>query len=81
MTAYSIGGSNYVKLRDIGKAVDFGVTYGAAAAGESMQEVLADLVVSSAWRISLDRRSGISFCCFCSVTRLLDRSVRLISPF
>ena len=30
MTAYSIGGNNYVKLRDIGKAVDFGVTYDAA---------------------------------------------------
>ena len=29
-TAYSIGGSNYVRLRDIGKAVDFGVTYDAA---------------------------------------------------
>ncbi len=30
MTAYSIGGNNYVKLRDIGKAVDFGVEYDAA---------------------------------------------------
>ena len=30
MTAYSIGGNNYVKLRDIGRAVDFGVTYDAA---------------------------------------------------
>lgn len=30
MTAYSIGGNNYVKLRDIGQAVDFGVTYDAA---------------------------------------------------
>ena len=30
MTAYSIGGNNYVRLRDIGKAVDFGVTYDAA---------------------------------------------------
>lgn len=29
MTAYSIGGNNYVKLRDIGRAVDFGVTYDA----------------------------------------------------
>ena len=29
MTAYSIGGNNYVWLRDIGKAVDFGVTYDA----------------------------------------------------
>lgn len=29
MTAYSIGGNNYVRLRDIGKAVDFGVTYDA----------------------------------------------------
>ncbi len=28
--AYAIGGANYVKLRDIGKAVDFGVTYDAA---------------------------------------------------
>ena len=26
LTAYLIGGSNYVRLRDIGKAVDFGVT-------------------------------------------------------
>ena len=26
ITAYSIGGNNYVKIRDIGKAVDFGVT-------------------------------------------------------
>ena len=31
MTAYSIGGNNYVRLRDIGRAVDFGVTYDAAA--------------------------------------------------
>lgn len=30
MTAYAIGGNNYVKLRDIGAAVDFGVTYDAA---------------------------------------------------
>ena len=30
MTAYAIGGNNYVKLRDVGKAVDFGVTYDAA---------------------------------------------------
>ena len=30
LTAYLIGGSNYVRLRDIGKAVDFGVTYDAA---------------------------------------------------
>ena len=29
MTAYAIGGSNYVQLRDIGRAVDFGVTYDA----------------------------------------------------
>ena len=29
-TAYTIGGNNYVKLRDIGQAVDFGVTYDAA---------------------------------------------------
>ena len=29
-TAYSIGGNNYVRLRDIGKTVDFGVTYDAA---------------------------------------------------
>ncbi len=28
--AYEINGSNYVKLRDIGQAVDFGVTYDAA---------------------------------------------------
>ena len=27
MTAYLINGNNYVRLRDIGKAVDFGVTY------------------------------------------------------
>ena len=31
MTAYSIGGNNYFRLRDIGRAVDFGVTYDAAA--------------------------------------------------
>ena len=30
MTAYSIGGNNYVRLRDIGQAVNFGVTYEAA---------------------------------------------------
>ena len=30
MTAYSIGGNNYVRLRDIGQAVDFGVTYDTA---------------------------------------------------
>ena len=30
LTAYEIGGSNYVKLRDIGEAVNFGVTYDAA---------------------------------------------------
>lgn len=30
LTAYSILGNNYVKLRDIGRAVDFGVTYEAA---------------------------------------------------
>ena len=29
MTVYSIGGNNYVRLRDIGKAVNFGVTYNA----------------------------------------------------
>ena len=29
LTAYEIGGNNYVKLRDIGEAVDFGVTYDA----------------------------------------------------
>ena len=29
--AYSIHGNNFVKLRDIGQAVDFGVTYDAAA--------------------------------------------------
>ena len=27
LQAYEIGGSNYVKLRDIGQAVNFGVTY------------------------------------------------------
>ena len=31
MEAYSIHGNNFVKLRDIGKAVDFDVTYDAAA--------------------------------------------------
>ena len=31
LQAYEINGSNYVKLRDIGEAVDFGVTYDAAA--------------------------------------------------
>jgi len=30
VTAYSIGGNNYVRLRDIGREVDFGVTYDAA---------------------------------------------------
>ncbi len=30
MTAYSILGNNYVKLRDVGQAVDFGVSYDAA---------------------------------------------------
>ena len=30
LEAYEIGGSNYVKLRDIGQAVDFGITYNAA---------------------------------------------------
>ena len=30
LTAYSISSSNYVRLRDIGRAVDFGVTYDAA---------------------------------------------------
>ena len=30
MTAYSIGGNNYVKLRDVGEAVDFAVSYDAA---------------------------------------------------
>ena len=30
MTAYAIGGNNYVKLRDVAQAVDFGVTYDAA---------------------------------------------------
>ena len=29
MTAYNIGGNNYVRLRDIGRAVDFGVAYDA----------------------------------------------------
>ncbi len=29
MTAYSIGGNNYIKLRDIGRAVNFGMTYDA----------------------------------------------------
>ena len=31
LEAYEIGGSNYVKLRDIGQAAGFGVTYNAAA--------------------------------------------------
>lgn len=30
LQAYEINGSNYVKLRDVGQAVDFGVTYDAA---------------------------------------------------
>ena len=30
LQAYEINGSNYVKLRDIGEVVDFGVTYDAA---------------------------------------------------
>ena len=30
LTAYEIGGSNYVKLREIGQAADFGVAYDAA---------------------------------------------------
>ena len=30
LTAYLIGGSNYVRLRDIGRAADFGVDYDAA---------------------------------------------------
>ena len=30
LTAYAIGGNNYVRLRDIGRAVDFGVTYDTA---------------------------------------------------
>ncbi len=30
MEAYSIHGNNFVKLRDIGQAVDFGVAYDAA---------------------------------------------------
>lgn len=30
MTAYAIGGNNYVRLRDIGQAVDFAVDYDAA---------------------------------------------------
>ena len=30
LTAYLIGGSNYVRLRDIGRAADFGVAYDAA---------------------------------------------------
>lgn len=33
LTAYLIGGSNYVRLRDIGKAVDFGVIYDGATNG------------------------------------------------
>ena len=32
MTAYQIDGNNYVKLRDIGKQVDFGVGYDNATA-------------------------------------------------
>lgn len=30
LTAYAIGGNNYVRLRDIGRAVDFGVIYDTA---------------------------------------------------
>ena len=33
LTAYLIGGSNYVRLRDVGRAVDFGGTYDAASQG------------------------------------------------
>ena len=46
MAAYSIGGNNYVRLRDIGRAVDFGVTYDAATnsvhidSTQSYQEVI-----------------------------------------
>ncbi len=29
MTAYNIGGNNYVRLRDIGRSINFGVTYDA----------------------------------------------------
>lgn len=31
LTAYEIGGNNYIKLRDVGRAVNFGVDYDAAA--------------------------------------------------
>ena len=31
MTAYTVGGSNYVGLRDAGRAMDFGVTWDGAA--------------------------------------------------
>ena len=37
MTAYQISGNNYVKLRDIGKQIDFGVSYDEAVNGESVR--------------------------------------------
>ena len=46
LTAYLIGGSNYVRLRDIGRAVDFGVTYDAATNSvyiDSTQPYQADI--------------------------------------
>lgn len=51
LEAYAIGGSNYVKLRDVGKAVGFGVEYdavtnsvriGDAPAGDGVVILLAD---------------------------------------
>ncbi len=53
MTAYHIGGSNYVRLRDIGRAVDFDVTYDAATnsvyidSAKSYQEEAAPLTPGS----------------------------------
>ena len=31
MTAYNIGGSNYLRLRDLGRLIDFGVDWDNAA--------------------------------------------------
>ena len=36
LQAYAIGGNNYVKLRDLGSALDFYVGWDAAAAGPSL---------------------------------------------
>ena len=46
MTAYSIGGNNYVKLRDIGQAVGFGITYDAATRSVRIEPDKFSLTVS-----------------------------------